>query len=82
MEYRGDAFAKRQHTISRVATQSAREYKFKINERTTTVEEYMWTTHNVRLRYPDAILVVKGDSAYIPMELCHIVPVHLILPII
>jgi hypothetical protein len=82
VQHRGETFAKRQHTISRVSPQSAREYKFKMNDesnRNITVEEYMKATYNYKLKYPTAVLAVKGDSTCIPLELCYITPVYLIL---
>ena len=77
--HRGDAFSKRQHTIAKVAKRSAREHTFQMNgdrPRTVSVDEYMKNTYNLKLRYPDAVLLMKGDSTYLPLELCYIVPVH------
>ena len=76
--HRGDAFSKRQHTIAKVAKKSAKEHTFQMNgdcPQTISVDEYMKQTYNLKLKYPDAILLMKGDSTYLPLELCYIVPV-------
>jgi eukaryotic translation initiation factor 2C len=77
--HRGDAFSKRQHTIAKVAKKSAKEHTFQMNgdsPQTISVDEYMKKTYNLKLKYPDAILLMKGDSTYLPLELCYIVPVQ------
>jgi PAZ domain/Argonaute linker 1 domain len=80
--HRGEEFAKRQHTIAKVIKISARDHKFQLNDdsgRTISVEEYMKKTYNLRLQHPQAILLLKGDSTYLPMELCKIVPVKFLI---
>jgi eukaryotic translation initiation factor 2C len=78
VKHRGDEFSRRQHTITKVAKKSAKEHKFQMNSgspKTVSVDEYMRNTYNLKLKYPDAILLMKGDSTYLPLELCYIVPV-------
>jgi eukaryotic translation initiation factor 2C len=78
VKHRGDEFSRRQHTIAKVARKSAKEHKFQMNgnsSKTVSVDEYMKNTYNLKLKYPDAILLMKGDSTYLPLELCYIVPV-------
>lgn len=82
VKHRGDDFARRQHTIAKVAKKSAKDHTFQMNgdrPRTVSVDEYMKNTYNLKLKYPDAILLQKGDSTYLPLELCYIVPVVLLL---
>jgi eukaryotic translation initiation factor 2C len=79
VQHRGTEFAKRQHAISRIVQESSRDHKFhlKSNENgpSISVEQYMKSTYNIRLKYPNAVLVRKGDSTLMPMELCYIIPV-------
>ena len=78
VKHRGAAFAKRQHTITKVVKQSARTHRFQMNDdeaATVSVEQYMKKTYNIKLRYPEVVLALKGDSTYMPLELCHIVAV-------
>jgi hypothetical protein len=87
VKHRGEDFAKRQHSISKVAHQSAKTYMFEMNDdtskggnakpRTISVNDYMRVTYNLRLKYPDAVLVMKGPSTYFPLELCYLVPVSI-----
>jgi len=79
VKHRGPEFAKRQHSISRIVQQSSRDHRFILHndegDRSISVEEYMQSTYNIRLKYPDAVLLRKGDSTFMPMELCYIIPV-------
>lgn len=78
VKHRGTEFAKRQHAVSKIVQESSRDHRFRKSGETgplISVEQYMWSTYNIRLRYPDAVLVRKGDSTLMPMELCYIVPV-------
>ena len=68
----------RNYTISKLATTSAKQYTFEWNEkdppRTVSVNEYFRSKYNVNLQYPDANLLVKGDTHF-PLELCYLVAV-------
>jgi hypothetical protein len=77
--HRGREFEKRQHSIAQIVRSSSRDYKFQLNDehgRTISVEQYMKKTYNLTLKYPNALLILKNDSTYLPMELCYIMPVH------
>lgn len=79
VKHRGDEFSRRQYTIAKVVQKSAKEHRFQMDSdypKTISVDEYMKNTYNLKLRYPDAILLMKGDSTYLPLELCYIVPVY------
>ena len=76
--HRGEMFSRRQHTISKLVKKSSREHTFQLNgdrPRTISVEEYMHKTYSIKLKYPDAPLIMKGDSTYLPLELCYIIQV-------
>jgi hypothetical protein len=84
VKHRGPGYDKRQHTISKVARVSAREHTFQMNKennRTVSVEEYLKSIYSQTLQFPNAVLAVKGDSTYLPLELCYIVPVSSLRPI-
>lgn len=79
VKHRGDGFAKRQHSISKLVQRSSRDHRFHRNNdesgASISVEEYMRAAHGITLKYPNAVLVRKGDSTFMPMELCYIIPV-------
>lgn len=61
--------------IKRLLTQGAQNLTFTLREGgTQSVAEYFRQTYNINLRYPDVLCVEVGAGAYIPMELCHVVP--------
>ena len=70
---RGGMKEKQVHMASSLAKESARGKKFELQGQSTSVADYFLKTYNMRLKYPDAPLVKKGDN-YFPMEVCHIVP--------
>jgi eukaryotic translation initiation factor 2C len=74
IKYRGVAKEKQYHMVTSVSKDTARGKKFDLQGKTITVADYFQTTYNVRLRYPDAPLVKKGEN-FFPMELCWLVPV-------
>ena len=73
IKYRGGMKEKQVHMASSLAKESARGKKFELQGQSTSVADYFLKTYNMRLKYPDAPLVKKGDN-YFPMEVCHIVP--------
>lgn len=78
--HRSADYKKREHSIAKVVKLSARDYKFQLNDerrRTVSVAEYMKSAYNKNLQFPDAPLLMKGDSTYMPMEMCFIVPVQI-----
>lgn len=79
IKYRGPQKEKQVHMATSLAKESARTKRFDANGQTMSVAEYFQKTYNVRLRYPDAPLVKKGDN-FFPMELCYIVPVASLSP--
>ena len=83
LDYGGGKFRGRHFTISQLGNMSARDHQFHLNDgrqTTTTVEKYIKNTYNITLMFPNAPLVKKGQSGYIPMELCKIVPVYFLTP--
>jgi eukaryotic translation initiation factor 2C len=74
IKYRGPAKEKQVHMATGASRDTARGKKFDAKGQTTSVADYFQKTYNIRLRYPDAPLVKKGDN-FFPMELCQIVPV-------
>jgi eukaryotic translation initiation factor 2C len=74
IKYRGGTKEKQVHMATSLAKETARGKRFDVQGQNTSVADYFIKTYNVRLKYPDAPLVKKGDN-YFPMELCHIVPV-------
>lgn len=61
--------------IKRLLTQGARDLHFTLREGgTQSVAEYFSQTYNINLRYPDVLCVEVGNGAYIPMELCQVIP--------
>ena len=75
IKYRGVAKEKQVHLSTGLSKETARGKKFEVTQGTSiSVAEYFQKTYNVRLRYPDAPLVKKGDN-FFPLELCYIVPV-------
>ena len=79
IKYRGPAKEKQVHMSTGVSKETARGKTFDLQGQIISVAAYYQKTYNVRLRYPDAPLVKKGDN-FFPMELCYIVPVHPDLP--
>jgi eukaryotic translation initiation factor 2C len=75
IKYRGTAREKQVHMATTLSKESAREKLFDLKGQNTSVADYFQKTYNIRLRYPDAPLVKKGDN-FFPMEVCHIVPVR------
>jgi eukaryotic translation initiation factor 2C len=74
IKYRGLQKEKQIHMTTSLSKETARTKRFDANGQTLSVAEYFQRTYNVRLRYPDAPLVKKGEN-FFPMELCYIVPV-------
>lgn len=61
--------------IKRLLAQGAKDLHFTLKEGgTKSVAEYFKQTYNLNLRYPDVLCVEVGNGAYIPMELCHVIP--------
>ena len=75
IKYRGPSKEKQVHLATGVSRETAREKKFDMKGQIISVADYYTKMYNIRLRYPDAPLVKKGDN-FFPMELCFIVPVH------
>jgi eukaryotic translation initiation factor 2C len=75
IKYRGPKKEKQIHMVTNLSKESARGKKFELEGKTISVADYFMTTYNVRLRYPDAPLVKKGES-FFPIELCWLVPVN------
>jgi len=76
IRYRGASKEKQVHMATSLFKETARGKKFDCNGVQTSVADYFQKTYNIRLRYPDAPLVKKGDNLF-PMEVCHIVPVKI-----
>jgi len=74
IKYRGPAKEKQVHVATSLSKDTARGKRFDVQGQTTSVADYFQKTYNIRLRYPDAPLVRKGEN-FFPMELCFIVPV-------
>jgi eukaryotic translation initiation factor 2C len=74
IKYRGPVKEKQFHLVTSLSKESARGKKFEREGKTISVADYFQMTYNVRLRFPDAPLVKKGDN-FFPMELCWLVPV-------
>jgi len=74
IRYRGAQKEKQVHVLTGVAKENARGKKFDHDGKQISVAEYFQRTYNIRLRYPDAPLVKKGQNFY-PMEVCNIAPV-------
>jgi hypothetical protein len=78
IDYSNAEFTKRTYTVSKLAKTSARQHTFQLkNEdppRTISVNEHFRRARNVILKYPDANLLVRGDT-YFPLELCYMLPV-------
>ena len=61
--------------IKRLLMQGAKDLRFTLREGgTQSVAEYFRQAYNITLRYPDVLCVEVGKGAYIPMELCHVIP--------
>jgi len=61
--------------IKRLLGQGAKDLQFKLREGgMQSVAEYFRQAYNINLRYPDIPCVEVGSGAYIPMELCNVVP--------
>lgn len=74
IKYRGVHKEKQVHMATGVSKETARGKRFEVDGQSLSVAEYFQRTYNLRLRYPDAPLIKKGDN-YFPMEVCYIVPV-------
>jgi eukaryotic translation initiation factor 2C len=75
IKYRGAQKEKQLHMVTNLSKESARGKKFELQGKTISVADYFQATYNVRLRYPDAPLVKKGEN-FFPMEMCWLVPVY------
>ena len=75
VKYRGPAKEKQVHMATSVSKETARGKEFDMKGEMISIVDYYQKTYNVRLRYPDAPLIKKGDN-FFPMELCYIVPVR------
>ncbi len=61
--------------IKRLLTQGAKDLRFTLREGgTQSVAEYFRQTYSINLRHPDVLCVEVGSGAYIPMELCNVLP--------
>jgi eukaryotic translation initiation factor 2C len=61
--------------IKRLLAQGAKDLRFTLREGgTQSVAEYFRQTYNFNLRYPDVLCVEVGNGAYIPMEICTVIP--------
>jgi eukaryotic translation initiation factor 2C len=61
--------------IKRLLMQGAKDLRFSLREGgTKSVAEYFLETYNLNLRYPDVLCVEVGNGAYIPMEICEVIP--------
>ena len=61
--------------IKRLLTQGAKDLRFTLREGgTQSVAEYFRQTYNINLQYPDVLCVEVGMGAFIPMELCNVIP--------
>lgn len=61
--------------IKRLLLQGAQTLQFSLREGgTQTVAEYFRQTYQINLRYPEVLCVEVGSGAYIPMELCNVIP--------
>ena len=78
IKYRGKNKEKQVHMATSVSKDTARGNRFEIDGQSISVAEYFQKTYNIRLQYPDAPLIKKGENLF-PMEVCYIVPV---LPIL
>lgn len=74
IKYRGPSKEKQVHMSTGASRDTARGKIFEAKGQTTSVADYFQKTYNIRLQFPDAPLVRKGDN-FFPMELCQIVPV-------
>jgi eukaryotic translation initiation factor 2C len=74
IKYRGPTKEKQVHLATSLSKDTARGKRFDVQGQMTSVADYFQRTYNIRLRYPDAPLVRKGEN-FFPMELCFIVPV-------
>jgi hypothetical protein len=78
VNHRGPEHAKRSYTVSRLSSKSASQHTFPLTKATLTktvsVQEYFRSTYNIKLKYPEANLIMKGDTHF-PLELCMLVPV-------
>jgi len=74
IKYRGASREGQLHLITGVSKDSARNKMFDSQGERTSVADYFLNTYNVRLKYPDAPLVRKGDNLF-PMEVCYVAPV-------
>jgi hypothetical protein len=78
INYSKAEFAKRTYTVSKLATTSARQHTFQSKKedppRTISVNEHFRKAHQFILKYPDANLLVRGDT-YFPLEVCYVLPV-------
>ena len=74
IKYRGPQKEKQVHVATSLSRESAREKRFDFQGQMTSITDYYQKMYNVRLRYPDAPLVKKGEN-FFPIELCYIVPV-------
>ena len=75
IKYRGPGKEKQVHMATALSKETSRGKRFDMQGQTISVADYYQKTYNLRLRYPDAPLVKKGDN-FFPIELCFIVPVH------
>jgi eukaryotic translation initiation factor 2C len=75
IKYRGAQKEKQVHMATALSKETARNKRFEAQGVMVSVADYFQRTYNVRLRYPDAPLIKKGDN-FFPMEVCHIVPVN------
>jgi hypothetical protein len=74
IKYRGGSREKQVHMATSLSKDTARGKRFEIDGQSMSIAEYFQKTYNLRLQYPDAPLIKKGENLF-PMEVCYIVPV-------
>jgi len=74
IKYRGGSREKQVHMATSLSKDTGRGKRFEIDGQSMSIAEYFQKTYNLRLQYPDAPLIKKGENLF-PMEVCYIVPV-------
>ena len=74
IKYRGAGKEKQVHMATSLSKDTARGKRFEIDGKSLSVADYFQKTYNIRLQYPDAPLIKKGENLF-PMEVCYMVPV-------
>lgn len=74
IKYRGGSRERQVHLATSLSKDTAREKRFEIDGQSLSIADYFLRTYNIRLQYPDAPLIKKGENLF-PMEVCYMVPV-------